>query len=135
MSDPDCIFCKIVSGEIPSKKIFETNKIYAFMDVYPLSEGHCLVIPKKHARTSHEIDDNTLGEILLAIKKIVLALEIENYNILQNNGRIAHQAVMHAHFHIIPKPTENLGLGVIWKPIDDADQENIAEKIIKNLAD
>eukprot|EP00002_Diphylleia_rotans_P000843 TRINITY_DN1044_c0_g3_i1.p1 TRINITY_DN1044_c0_g3~~TRINITY_DN1044_c0_g3_i1.p1 ORF type:complete len:179 (+),score=48.04 TRINITY_DN1044_c0_g3_i1:86-622(+) len=114
--DASCIFCRIVQKEIPSFGVHETNSTYAFMDVSPLSAGHVLVIPKKHAVKMHELDDQTLSEILPIVKKVALATGAENYNILQNNGRMAHQAVMHVHYHIIPKPDPSSGLGLKWHP-------------------
>jgi len=125
----DCIFCKIVVGKIPSEKVYESDNIFVFMDINPLSEGHCLFIPKKHAATLHETDDASLAEIPLIIKKVTKALDIDTYNILQNNGTIAHQAVAHTHFHLIPKPSADLGLKMEWDPQDEIDQEEAAEKI------
>lgn len=133
MSLENCIFCKIIEGEIPSIKIYDSDNIFAFMDINPLSEGHCLFIPKKHASAAHQIDDQSLSEILVIMKKVAKAMDLDNYNILQNNGEIAHQAVNHAHFHLIPKPNKNEGLSISWQPIDTADQEGIAETIIEKL--
>ncbi|KAK9479143.1 HIT-like domain-containing protein [Lipomyces japonicus] len=114
-----CIFCRIIKGEIPSYKVFESSKVYAFLDINPLSEGHTLVIPKYHAAKVHELPDDYLAEILPAAKKIALALgatpdDTFQYNLLQNNGALAHQVVPHVHFHVIPKPNEDEGLGVGW---------------------
>ena len=131
--EKDCIFCKIVKGEIPSIKIYETDAIFGFMDISPLSEGHLMVIPKKHAARAHEVDDKALSEILPAFKKIALAMGVEDYNILQNNGAIAHQAIDHAHWHLIPKPNNKLGLGIIWNTLSNVDQSEIAEKIRENV--
>ncbi len=114
----DCIFCKIVSGKIPAHKIYENEKILAFLDIGPLSEGHSLVIPKKHSQKLTEVEDNTLSEIVKCAKNIAKALNCENYNILQNNGKLANQAVGHVHFHIIPK-TKDEGLDINWKPKED----------------
>jgi diadenosine tetraphosphate (Ap4A) HIT family hydrolase len=129
MSSYDCIFCKIVTGEIPSHKIVETNHVLGFMDIGPLSDGHCLFIPKQHAERAHEVPDSALQEILIHVKNVANALGVENYNILQNNGEIAHQAVAHAHWHLIPKPSNDLGLKIQWDPIDGKNQAEIAQKI------
>jgi len=134
MSDENCIFCKIVSGQIPSTKIYETDNIYGFMDINPLSEGHCLFIPKKHADTHNRTDDASLAEILPAMKEVANALGITTYNILQNNGEIAHQEVFHTHFHLIPKPSMDKGLKMAWEPITDADQDKAADQINKELS-
>ncbi|KAF3059514.1 Hit family protein 1 [Daldinia childiae] len=109
-----CIFCKIIKGEIPSFKLFESDKTFAFLDINPLSKGHALVIPKFHGAKLADIPDDQLSEILPVVKKLVAATGATNYNILQNNGRIAHQVVDHVHFHMIPKPNEEQGLGVGW---------------------
>ncbi|KAI5827083.1 HIT-like protein [Schizophyllum commune Tattone D] len=110
-----CIFCKIIKGEIPSLKLLETELSYSFLDINPLSTGHALVIPKYHAAKLHELPDEYLADAMPVAKKIAVALGAENYNILQNNGRIAHQVVDHVHFHVIPKPATEDG-----KPKDDA---------------
>ncbi|KAL1705765.1 HIT-like domain-containing protein [Schizophyllum commune] len=86
-----CIFCKIIKGEIPSFKLLETELSYSFLDINPLSTGHALVIPKYHAAKLHELPDEYLADAMPVAKKIAVALGAENYNILQNNGRIAHQ--------------------------------------------
>ncbi|VTT75090.1 unnamed protein product [Fusarium fujikuroi] len=120
-----CIFCRIIKGDIPSFKLFESDKTLAFLDIGPLSKGHALVIPKHHGAKLADIPDDHLTEILASIgtlpvvKKIVNATGATNYNILQNNGRIAHQEVDH-----IPKPNETEGLGVKW-PTKPADMEQL----------
>ncbi|CCT67467.1 related to protein kinase C inhibitor-I [Fusarium fujikuroi] len=125
-----CIFCRIIKGDIPSFKLFESDKTLAFLDIGPLSKGHALVIPKHHGAKLADIPDDHLTEILASIgtlpvvKKIVNATGATNYNILQNNGRIAHQEVDHVHFHMIPKPNETEGLGVKW-PTKPADMEQL----------
>ncbi len=129
----DCIFCKIINGEIPSSKILETSNVYAFMDISPLSVGHCLFVPKKHSITAHTTDDDTLSEILILMKKVAIAAGFETYNILQNNGEIAHQAVLHTHFHLIPKNSNDDGLIIDWRPKEVQDIETIRDKILNNL--
>lgn len=111
-----CIFCKIVKGEIPSFKLIETETTYSFLDINPLAKGHSLVISKYHAEKLHELPDESLTDILRIAKQIAVATGAENYNILQNNGRIAHQEVDHVHFHVIPKPSasDTEGLVVGW---------------------
>ncbi|KAI8049898.1 hit family protein 1 [Syncephalis plumigaleata] len=109
-----CLFCKIIKGEIPCRKILETTKTLAFLDIGPLSEGHALVIPKEHAEFFHQLSDETLSDLLPTAKKVALAIGAPNYNLLQNNGRLAHQEVPHVHFHIIPKPDTEQGLGITW---------------------
>ncbi|EXJ88771.1 bis(5'-nucleosidyl)-tetraphosphatase [Capronia epimyces CBS 606.96] len=117
-----CIFCKIVKGEIPSFKLFESDKVLAFLDIQPLSKGHALVIPKQHGEKLVDIGDDALAEILPVVKKLAAASGAENYNVLQNNGRLAHQEVGHVHFHMIPKPNATEGLGIGW-PMGPTDME------------
>ncbi|KAF9205627.1 hypothetical protein BGZ49_003759 [Haplosporangium sp. Z 27] len=113
-SNPACIFCRIVKREIPSKVLFETDHCLAFLDVGPLTEGHALVIPKYHAQFLHELPDAEMVDLLPTAKKVAQAIGCKNYNVLQNNGRLAHQAVDHVHFHVIPKPHDNEGLVIEW---------------------
>ncbi|KIW37440.1 uncharacterized protein PV06_10480 [Exophiala oligosperma] len=117
-----CIFCKIVKGDIPSFKLFESDKVLAFLDIQPLSKGHALVIPKHHGAKLVDIPDDSLTELLPVVKKLAVASGAENYNVLQNNGRLAHQEVDHVHFHMIPKPNETEGLGIGW-PATATDME------------
>lgn len=95
--DANCIFCEIIDGKIPSMKLFETDKSYAFLDIGPCSQGHSLVIPKYHAAKMHELPDDYLQDILPIAKKLAIATGAAEYNILQNNGRMAHQVVDHVH--------------------------------------
>ncbi|KAF9967014.1 Adenosine 5'-monophosphoramidase [Actinomortierella ambigua] len=121
--DDNCLFCKIIQGKIPSNKVIETEKSYAFFDIGPLSKGHTLVIPKYHGEKLHDIPDDYLTDTLIVAKKVVRALGADNYNILQNNGRIAHQFVDHVHFHIIPKPKESEGLVMDWETLSLSKEE------------
>src|SRR5262245_56016227 len=106
-SSPPTIFEKIIAGEIPCHRVYDDQHVLAFLDIGPLSAGHTLVIPKERAVHLHELSDEAaaaLGGVLPRICRAVLkATGATAYNILQNNGAAAHQAVMHVHFHIIPK--------------------------------
>ncbi|KIK69874.1 hypothetical protein GYMLUDRAFT_67133 [Collybiopsis luxurians FD-317 M1] len=126
-----CIFCKIIKGEIPSFKLIETDLSYSFLDIGPISKGHAMVIPKYHSAKLHELPDEYLSDILPIAKKIALAQGAENYNVLQNNGALAHQVVPHVHFHVIPKPNEEEGLIVGW-PTKDTGKEEL-QKIYEEL--
>jgi len=121
-----CIFCKIIKGDIPSFKLFESDKLLAFLDIQPLSKGHALVIPKHHGSKLTDIPDDQLTEILPIVKKLAAASGAENYNVLQNNGRLAHQEVDHVHFHMIPKPNAAEGLGIGW-PATATDMEGLKQ--------
>ncbi|KAI8806854.1 putative HNT1-adenosine 5'-monophosphoramidase [Cladochytrium replicatum] len=127
-SNASCIFCKIIKGAIPSSKILETELTYVFLDINPISKAHALVIPKYHAQFMHEVPDEHLADILPIAKKVATAIGAENYNILQNNGRLAHQAVDHVHFHIIPKPDARQGLGIEW-PQQSPSKEELTETL------
>ncbi|ORX56947.1 HIT-like protein [Hesseltinella vesiculosa] len=121
-----CIFCKIIRGDLPS---------YAFLDINPLSDGHALVIPKYHAEFFHQLPEDHLADILPLAKKIAVASGLDQYNLLQNNGPMAHQVVKHVHFHIIPKPNAEEGLGVGWpqKQVEKEDFAIILSKIKEKL--
>ncbi|KAJ5662471.1 hit family protein 1 [Penicillium maclennaniae] len=119
MSSAACIFCKIIKGDIPSFKLFESEKVFAFLDIQPLSRGHAF-----HGAKLTDIPDDDLLEILPVAKKIAKASGAEDFNILQNNGRIAHQVVDHVHFHMIPKPNEQEGLSIGW-PAKDAEMDKL----------
>ncbi|KAJ9492471.1 hypothetical protein VN97_g733 [Penicillium thymicola] len=124
MSSAACIFCKIIKGDIPSLKLFESEKVFAFLDIQPLSRGHALVIPKFHGAKLTDIPDEDLLEVLPVAKKIAKASGAEDFNVLQNNGAIAHQVVGHVHFHMIPKPTEKEGLIIGW-PAQETDMAKL----------
>ena len=116
----ETIFTKIMSGEIPCHKVYEDDMVLAFLDINPLSEGHTLVIPKEPAVTLDALSEESsaaIGRVLPRIARAVMqATGIQHYNILQNNGAPAHQAVLHVHYHIIPKQGDGAGLHLSWKP-------------------
>lgn len=117
MKDPDCIFCKIIAGDIPCLKVFENDAVLSFLDIGPLAEGHLLVIPKNHFVQLDEMPPQALAglaEVLPELSRaVVKAVDAEGYNVLQNNGTVSGQAVMHVHFHIIPR-RQGDGLGYRW---------------------
>ena len=114
----ETVFSKILRGELPCHKIYEDERVLAFLDISPLSPGHTLVIPKEPAETLDQLSDESaaaLGRVLPRLCRAVLkATGATAYNVLENNGTLAHQAVHHVHFHIIPKPDEARGLGIRW---------------------
>ena len=114
----ETIFSKILRGEIPCHRVHEDELVLAFLDINPVSPGHTLVIPKEEVATVDQLSDEAcaaIGRVLPRISRAVLkATGATEFNILQNNGARAHQAVFHVHFHIIPKPDADLGLGVGW---------------------
>lgn len=114
----DTIFKKIIAGQIPCYKVYEDDHVLAFLDIAPLSKGHTLVIPKEPAETLDQLSEASaaaIGKVLPKICRAVLkATGAKAYNILENNGSLAHQAVFHVHFHIIPKYEDGSGLGIGW---------------------
>ena len=115
----ETIFDKILAGTIPCHRVYEDESVLAFLDINPVSLGHTLVIPKERRAYLHELSDEqaaAIGRVLPRIARAVLhASGASEYNILQNNGASAHQAVFHVHFHIIPRLADT-GLGVGWSP-------------------
>jgi len=113
----ETIFSKIIRGEIPCHTVYEDDRVLAFLDIFPLSPGHTLVIPKEAAERVDQLSDESaaaIGRVLPRIARAVMqATGATAYNVLVNNGAEAHQAVMHVHFHIIPK-LGSAGLGVGW---------------------
>jgi histidine triad (HIT) family protein len=135
---PETIFSKILRGEVPCHKVYEDASVLAFLDVGPLSQGHTLVIPKEPAVTLDQLSDDAsaaIGRVLPRIARAVLkATGATAFNILQNNGSGAHQAVMHVHFHIIPK-FESAGLGIKWGAgkLDPATGKDLAARIAASI--
>lgn len=136
----DTIFKKIIAGEIPCHRVYEDEHVLAFLDIAPLSTGHTLVIPKEPAETLDQLSDEAsaaIGRVLPRIARAVLKVSgASAYNVLQNNGPMAHQAVFHVHFHIIPKLDDGRGLGVGWKTgsLDNVEGVALAEKLRAALA-
>ena len=138
MAEQDCIFSKIVAGEIPAQKVYEDEVVLAFLDVNPVSDGHTLVIPKQKYERLDDCPAEVLGEFCSRLGKIakavVSAMNAEGYNVLCNNGRAAGQLVEYVHFHIIPR---NSGDGVLsgWPKYSypQGKIEQIAAKIRENM--
>jgi histidine triad (HIT) family protein len=135
----ETVFTKILAGEIPCHKLYEDDLVFAFLDIGPLSRGHALVIPKEPAETLEKLSDESaaaIGRVLPRISKAVCdAVGATHYNVLQNNGRPAHQFVDHVHFHIIPKPEAGGGLGITWDAaeLDHEDAAALAKDIAGRL--
>jgi histidine triad (HIT) family protein len=127
------IFTRIINGEIPCHKVYEDDRVIAFLDINPLSPGHTLIVPKEPAETVDKLSDESaaaIGRVLPRISRAVLAATgAKAFNILQNNGAGAHQAVFHVHFHIIPKFENGQGLGIGWKPGKLEDGAALASRI------
>ncbi len=135
----DTIFSKILRGELPCHKVYEDERVLAFLDIMPLCPGHTLVIPKEEVATVDQLSDEAcaaIGRVLPRIARAVLAATgASAFNILQNNGALAHQAVRHVHFHVIPKHDDGTGLGVVWKAssLGSSDGQALAQQIAAKL--
>ena len=124
--DPDCIFCKIVADEIPSRRVYEDDDVIAFLDIAPLAPGHTLVIPRDHHVRFTDLDDDlaaAIGRVLPKLSRAVMAAtRAEGFNLFQTNGACAGQAVDHVHVHIIPRRPDD-GLGYRWKAGTSSEEE------------
>lgn len=131
---PECLLCNVVRGQLKAEKIIESDTAIGIMNtVEPLSRGHCVFFPKRHAPKLHDVDDQDLSEVLVLIKRVAAALELENYNVLQNNGTLANQTVFHAHFHLIPKWSEAEGLNCQHDTRKKIDQTEITQRLKAKL--
>ena len=135
---PDCIFCKIIAGEIPCFKLYEDDASLAFMDINPANEGHALVIPKEHAADLHAVSNEAIAATVVTAKKIAGALQRtinpDGLNLLQANGPAAAQSVLHFHMHVLPR-FDNDELKLNWG-LEAGDMDAIgalAERIRANL--
>ena len=128
----DCVFCRIAKKEIPCKEIYRDDKTLAFLDIDPVSIGHALVIPTEHAEGIDELSESAAGYLGKTIRKVAAAMRKSlgcDFNILNNRGKHAGQAVHHVHFHIIPRRGYLEEFSFQWKPVsyDKAvDQEILA---------
>lgn len=137
MSD-DCVFCKIVDGQIPSTKVYEDDLVMAFLDIAPGNKGHTLVVPREHYERLTDIPEDVLARLMAAVRKlapaVIGAVGAPSYNIEQANGAEAGQVVPHAHFHIIPRFAED-EVNMTWAPGEygEGEAENVAGKIRTGL--
>ena len=133
----DCLFCKIIKGEIPCNKVYEDKDTIAFLDIHPINKGHALVLPKKHSETILDTDVKQLEKVMAIVKKIagvvVKTVKADGFEICINNKKAAGQVVPHLHVHIIPR-FNNDGLMYDWatKEYKGNEAKEIAGKI-KNL--
>ncbi|WP_077211107.1 HIT family protein [Bacillus dakarensis] len=137
----DCIFCKIVNGEIPSAKVFENENVVAFLDISQVTKGHTLVIPKVHKENVFELTPEIAQQIFEVVPKIANALKTTynpvGMNIVNNNGEKAGQTVFHYHVHLIPRYGQGDGFGAVWKSnqsdYSPEDFQKMANEINHNL--
>jgi len=114
--EQECVFCKMVSKQIPVAVVYEDDSTFAFLDINPIAKGHTLVIPKKHCENLLAVDHSDLKGLIEAIQKISIAIvkatDAEGFNLLQNNGEVAGQGIPHVHFHIVPRfKDDNIPIG------------------------
>lgn len=123
MSHENCIFCKIIDGEIPSTKVYEDEHVYAFLDISQVTKGHTLVIPKKHTTNIYDTPADVASELFARVPRIANAIKKvfkpAGMNILNNNEKAANQSVFHLHLHLIPKYQEEQGFEFNWQSKED----------------
>lgn len=131
------IFSKIIAGEIPCHKVYEDENVLAFLDISPVCVGHCLVIPKKEVENIGELDDITAANLMIGIKKtsdiLIKSLGAEGINIFNSNGEVAGQTVMHLHFHLLPRYSEDcLKTNIHENPVLDIDLNEVKSRILNS---
>ncbi len=103
----DCVFCKIVTGEIPSYKVYEDEGVFAFLDIKPHAKGHTVLIPKKHGVSAFDFEDDVLREVIVGVKRVLErvkeVLQPDGFNVGWNDGTAAGQVVPHLHVHVMPR--------------------------------
>ncbi|EIT85848.1 histidine triad (HIT) protein [Fictibacillus macauensis ZFHKF-1] len=125
--DEQCIFCKIINGEIPAYKVYEDEHVLAFLDISQVTKGHTLVIPKKHHQDIYALPSEVAGAVFAAVPKVANALKAAyepiGMNVLNNNGEAAGQTVFHYHLHILPRYGKGDGFGAVWETHDCSKEE------------
>lgn len=134
----ETIFGKILTGEIPSFKVYEDNYVYAFLDISQVTKGHTLLIPKKASANIFETDEETMKHIGAALPKVANAIKRafnpDGLNIIQNNGEFADQSVFHIHFHLIPRYENDIdGFGYKWETHEDILDNNAKQQIAEQI--
>ncbi|MFD1850008.1 HIT family protein [Oceanobacillus bengalensis] len=137
MSHDDCIFCKIIAGDIPSAKVYEDEKVYAFLDISQVTKGHTLVIPKQHTKNIFETPPEVAKELFERIPTIANAIKNTykplGMNLLNNNGEAAEQSVFHLHIHLIPRYGDGDGYTPNWKTHQDDYAFDELQQIAKEI--
>ncbi|HLD83935.1 MAG TPA: HIT family protein [archaeon] len=132
----DCLFCGIIAGKIPSKKVYEDASCVAFLDINPANPGHALVVPKIHAENLFDADDESLKAAIVAVKKVATMVKdrtgCQGVNVVQNNGKAAGQIVSHVHFHVIPRNTgDSVVISYPRKQTDEKELDMMAATLTK----
>lgn len=138
--EEDCIFCKIINGEIPSAKVFENDDVYAFLDLGQVTKGHTLVIPKTHQKNVYELTPDVAEKLFSVIPNIANAIKDQfqpiGMNVLNNNEKPAMQSVFHYHIHLIPRYGDTDGFDMTWQTTEYSSEafNDIAESIASKLS-
>lgn len=135
----DCVFCKIISGEIPSTKVYQDEVVTAFLDLSQATPGHTLLVPKKHVKDIFAYDTDLAAAVFSRIPKIARAVrasnkDIKGLNILNNNGKVAYQSVFHSHIHLVPRYTDNDGFSMSFTDNSDKHSTEELNQIAANIS-
>ena len=140
----DCIFCKIIAGEIPSYTVYEDDVVKAFLDISQGTPGHTLVVPKKHVKDLFACDEDLAAAVFSRLPKIARAVKksnpaIKGMNIINNNGEVAYQSVFHSHIHLVPRYADQDDFKIIFKDnsakYDEDKYKEIQQAIVKQMED
>ncbi|MGO4936776.1 HIT family protein [Fundicoccus sp. Sow4_H7] len=134
----DCIFCKIINGEIPSSKVYEDDKVYAFLDISQVTKGHTLVIPKEHVKDIYELDETLAADFFARVPKLARALkeafpDMKGLNLVNNNEALAYQSVFHSHIHLIPRYQEDEGFALKFENNQNKYQQEELSEIANSI--
>lgn len=136
MKDENCIFCKLAGGDIPTATVYEDEYLRAIMDAAPANKGHIIILPKTHASSIYELDEEYVSRAFVLAKKLASALKkllnCDGVNILQNNEEAAGQTVFHLHVHVIPRFNKD-NCTLVWKPTSYEEGESV--KIAKDISE
>jgi histidine triad (HIT) family protein len=137
MSMTDCLFCRIVNGEIPSFRIYEDDAVIAFLDIKPVNPGHVLVVPKKHSDGFHDADPETLKRLIVAAQKVAngvaTAMGTTGFNLEENNGAIAGQVIPHLHLHVVPRRADDGLKHWPGTPYQEGEIANVQERLTQAI--
>ncbi|QYY85709.1 HIT family protein [Pediococcus pentosaceus] len=138
--DENCVFCKIITGDIPSYTVYEDDVVKAFLDISQVTPGHTLVVPKKHVSDLFAYDSQLAADVFSRIPKIATAIKASNpdikaMNVVNNNGELAYQSVFHSHFHLIPRYTKDDGFSMTFTDNTDKYSSEELQKIQKQITD
>lgn len=134
----DCIFCKIINGEIPSSKVYEDDKVYAFLDISQVTKGHTLVIPKEHVKDIYGLDETLAADFFARVPKLARALkeafpDMKGLNLVNNNEPLAYQSVFHSHIHLIPRYQEDEGFALKFEDNQNKYQQEELSEIANSI--